>query len=116
MSCGQSSNSRSDLVRALACRPCKAAADIGRGLGIDTIAEGVETVAQFDQVKGRLHPDPRLSVRRGLPERGNPPSDRQGTNVARRRLDVLLGEPMTLGMMAGVACVAAGLWVANRQG
>jgi len=28
----------------------------------------------------------------------------------------LLGEPVTLGMMAGVACVAAGLWVANREG
>jgi len=28
----------------------------------------------------------------------------------------LLGEAVTLGMMAGVACVAAGLWVANRQG
>ena len=26
---------------------------------------------------------------------------------------VLLGEPATVGMMAGVACVAAGLWVAN---
>jgi drug/metabolite transporter (DMT)-like permease len=26
---------------------------------------------------------------------------------------VLLGEPVTAGMMAGVACVAAGLWVAN---
>jgi hypothetical protein len=28
----------------------------------------------------------------------------------------LLGEPVTLGMMAGVACAAAGLWVANREG
>jgi drug/metabolite transporter (DMT)-like permease len=28
---------------------------------------------------------------------------------------VLLGEPVTAGMMAGVACVAAGLWVANRE-
>jgi drug/metabolite transporter (DMT)-like permease len=28
----------------------------------------------------------------------------------------LLGEPVTLGMMAGVGCVAAGLWVANREG
>jgi drug/metabolite transporter (DMT)-like permease len=28
----------------------------------------------------------------------------------------LLGEPVTLGMMAGVTCVAAGLWVANREG
>jgi drug/metabolite transporter (DMT)-like permease len=28
----------------------------------------------------------------------------------------LLGEPATAGMMAGVACVAAGLWVANSQG
>jgi drug/metabolite transporter (DMT)-like permease len=28
----------------------------------------------------------------------------------------LLGEPVTLGMMAGVVCVAAGLWVANREG
>jgi len=27
----------------------------------------------------------------------------------------LLGEPVTLGMMAGVACVAAGLWVANWE-
>lgn len=27
----------------------------------------------------------------------------------------LLGEPVTAGMMAGVACVAAGLWVANRE-
>ncbi len=26
---------------------------------------------------------------------------------------VLLGEAVTVGMMAGVACVAAGLWVAN---
>jgi diguanylate cyclase (GGDEF)-like protein len=31
----------------------KAVADIGRGLGIDTIAEGVETLAQFDQVKAK---------------------------------------------------------------
>jgi diguanylate cyclase (GGDEF)-like protein len=29
----------------------KAVANIGRGFGIDTIAEGVETIAQFDQVK-----------------------------------------------------------------
>jgi len=28
----------------------------------------------------------------------------------------LLGEPVTLGMMAGVACVAAGLWVAGTEG
>ena len=28
---------------------------------------------------------------------------------------VLLGEPVTIGMMAGVVCVAAGLWVANWQ-
>lgn len=28
----------------------------------------------------------------------------------------LLGEPVTGGMIAGVACVAAGLWVANREG
>jgi drug/metabolite transporter (DMT)-like permease len=27
----------------------------------------------------------------------------------------LLGEPVTAGMIAGVACVAAGLWVANRE-
>jgi drug/metabolite transporter (DMT)-like permease len=27
----------------------------------------------------------------------------------------LLGEPVTVGMMAGVACVAAGLWVANWE-
>jgi drug/metabolite transporter (DMT)-like permease len=27
----------------------------------------------------------------------------------------LLGEPVTAGMIAGVACVAAGLWVANSQ-
>ncbi|MEJ0075594.1 MAG: DMT family transporter [Alphaproteobacteria bacterium] len=27
----------------------------------------------------------------------------------------LLGEPVTAGMMAGVACVAAGLWVANSE-
>jgi len=27
----------------------------------------------------------------------------------------LLGEPVTAGMVAGVACVAAGLWVANSQ-
>ncbi|MEA2915022.1 MAG: hypothetical protein QOJ15_7103, partial [Bradyrhizobium sp.] len=27
----------------------------------------------------------------------------------------LLGEPVTMGMIAGVACVAAGLWVANRE-
>jgi diguanylate cyclase (GGDEF)-like protein len=31
----------------------KAVADIGRGLGIDTIAEGVETLAQVDQVKAK---------------------------------------------------------------
>jgi len=28
----------------------------------------------------------------------------------------LLGEPVTAGMMAGVACVAAGLWVAGKEG
>lgn len=28
---------------------------------------------------------------------------------------VFLGEPLTLAMVAGVACVAAGLWVANRE-
>lgn len=28
---------------------------------------------------------------------------------------VLLGEPVTVGMIAGVACVAAGLWVANWE-
>jgi drug/metabolite transporter (DMT)-like permease len=28
---------------------------------------------------------------------------------------MLLGEPVTIGMMAGVMCVAAGLWVANRE-
>jgi drug/metabolite transporter (DMT)-like permease len=28
----------------------------------------------------------------------------------------LLGEPVTFGMVAGVACVAGGLWVANREG
>jgi drug/metabolite transporter (DMT)-like permease len=28
----------------------------------------------------------------------------------------LLGEPVTLGMMAGVACVAAGLWLAGTEG
>jgi drug/metabolite transporter (DMT)-like permease len=28
----------------------------------------------------------------------------------------LLGEPVTPGMIAGAACVAAGLWVANREG
>jgi drug/metabolite transporter (DMT)-like permease len=28
----------------------------------------------------------------------------------------LLGEPVTMGMLAGVACVAAGLWVANSEG
>jgi drug/metabolite transporter (DMT)-like permease len=28
----------------------------------------------------------------------------------------LLGEPVTLGMMAGMACVAAGLWVAGTEG
>ena len=28
----------------------------------------------------------------------------------------LLGEPVTAGMVAGVVCVAAGLWVANREG
>jgi drug/metabolite transporter (DMT)-like permease len=27
----------------------------------------------------------------------------------------LLGEPVTAGMVAGVACVAAGLWVANSD-
>jgi drug/metabolite transporter (DMT)-like permease len=27
-----------------------------------------------------------------------------------------LGEPLTFGMIAGVGCVAAGLWVANRDG
>jgi drug/metabolite transporter (DMT)-like permease len=27
----------------------------------------------------------------------------------------LLGEPVTMGMIAGVTCVAAGLWVANRE-
>ena len=27
----------------------------------------------------------------------------------------LLGEAVTLGMMAGVACVAAGLWLANWE-
>jgi drug/metabolite transporter (DMT)-like permease len=27
----------------------------------------------------------------------------------------LLGEPVTVGMIAGVVCVAAGLWVANRE-
>jgi drug/metabolite transporter (DMT)-like permease len=27
----------------------------------------------------------------------------------------LLGEPVTAGMIAGVACVAAGLWVANAE-
>ena len=27
----------------------------------------------------------------------------------------LLGEPVTAGMMAGVVCVAAGLWVANWE-
>ena len=27
----------------------------------------------------------------------------------------LLGEPLTAGMMAGVVCVAAGLWIANRE-
>jgi hypothetical protein len=27
----------------------------------------------------------------------------------------LLGEPVTTGMMAGVMCVAAGLWVANAE-
>src|SRR5712671_5148299 len=29
---------------------------------------------------------------------------------------VLLGEPVTVGMMAGLACVALGLWVANWEG
>ena len=28
---------------------------------------------------------------------------------------LFLGEPVTIGMIAGVACVAAGLWVANRE-
>jgi drug/metabolite transporter (DMT)-like permease len=28
----------------------------------------------------------------------------------------LLGEPVTVGMMAGVVCVAAGLWVAGWDG
>jgi drug/metabolite transporter (DMT)-like permease len=28
---------------------------------------------------------------------------------------LFLGEPLTAGMIAGVACVAAGLWVANRE-
>jgi drug/metabolite transporter (DMT)-like permease len=28
---------------------------------------------------------------------------------------MLLGEPVTAGMIAGVVCVAAGLWVANSE-
>ena len=34
--------------------------------------------------------------------------------TARCSASLLLGEPVTAGMMAGVVCVAAGLWVANR--